>query len=208
MLKRLLALGFLGTDRRPFLLGCLAGIGCTLLFASVAAVAASFLFKEQLVNRAEKRLKAPPITSGLKADYGWQLTDLNGTPHPFSEWRGQTLFLHFWHPSCLTCLAEIPALNRLHEATQNAGIALVSVTWADAEKTRRCVEHEEAAFPVYLLDGPRPAVFRTISTPASYIIDANGNIVFKHIGGARWDDPSTIEFLRLIASRPAETPTH
>lgn len=48
-----------------------------------------------------------------------------------------------------------------------------------------------------------PASFSSRTIPATYVVDRDGRIAFRHMGAAAWDDPSVVEFIRRIATAPA-----
>ncbi len=190
---------------KSFVFGCLSGVILTIAGLVVATVAVVYLFQGMLVKSAERRLRTPPITSGLTADYAWQVISLDGVPLDMEETRGKAVFLHFWHPTCIACLAEIPAINRLYDAMQSANVDFVCIATGDKDP-RPVVLQEDVRFPVYTLEGERPAVYETTMTPATFLIAPTGDIVFKHVGGAKWDDETVVSFLRMLAAQPAETP--
>jgi thiol-disulfide isomerase/thioredoxin len=182
---------------RSFVVGCLTGTLLGTAGLVLCGVAVAFLFKDWIIETNAKRLRIPPITSGLEAVYDWQVTALDGTAFDLEATRGQTVVLNFWHPDCVPCLAEIPALNGLYDAVSPEGVVFVCVAVEDEEGLEAVVQREGIRFPVYRLQGKRPAVYATTITPATFIIDPLGEIVFKHEGAAKWDDESVAAYLRL-----------
>lgn len=149
-----------------------------------------------LASAAETRLRVPPLTSGLQADYAWQIRDEHGAAYDMAETRGKVLFLHYFRPDCATCLAEVPAVNRLHEALREENVAFVCI---NLQKEGPGLLPGEALFPVYTLDGPAPPALQPGVTPTTFIVDTTGAICFKQEGGARWDDPAVMMYLRALA---------
>ncbi len=145
----------------------------------------------------------------MKADYDWQVTGSDGQALNMAETKNKVVFLSFWQPDCPHCLAEIPALNQLFQMVQADGIVFAGVAFDDKEgpsieNLATVREHEGIQFPIYSLKGKRPEVYQTPSTPAAFVIAPNGDIVFKHIGAAKWDDERVISFLRVLAQKPPE----
>lgn len=183
-------------SRKTFLKGCATGAVLVVLFTVVGGVGSIFLFKEAFIRYKQKDLKPPPIPFGEKADYGWSLIDAEGKIVEFSSFQGKPIFLHFWHPDCTICASEIETINGLWERVQPLGMAFLCVTWAEKEDVDKAVELRGIRFPVYRMNsGGRPAVFQAPGTPTTYIIASNGDIVFKYLGGAKWDAEVVFNYL-------------
>lgn len=188
---------------KPFVLGCLSGAVLSIAGLAAAVIAGVYLFQGLLIKNAESRLRTPPITSGLRADYDWQIVSLEAVPFDMKETQGKAVFLHFWQPSCIACLAEIPAINRLYDAAHALNIEFICISTGDKDP-RPVVLQENIQFPVYTCPGERPKVYESSMTPATFLIAPNGDIAFKHVGGAKWDDETVVSFLRMLASQPAD----
>ncbi len=181
--------------RKTFLKGCLCGGLLTILLAGGGFVAGVFLFREAFVTYQRTQLKPPPVPFGMKADFGWTLLDQDEKRVPADTFQGRPLFLHFWHPECTVCAAETEALNVLWARLERAGVAMACVTWCGAQELREAVERREILYPVYRLEGARPEVFQSKDTPSTFVVAPNGDVVFKHMGGARWDTEAVANFL-------------
>lgn len=182
---------------RSFVVGCLSGIVLTLVGLIGGGAVTVFLLKDWVVASNAQRLKKPQLVSGQKADYDWQVTGMDGAPLNLADTRGKTVFLNFWHPDCLPCLSEIPAINALYEAMSPEGVVFVCVVTEDEGNLAEVIQKEGIRFPVYRLAGKRPERYTTTITPVTFIIDPLGNVVFQHEGTARWDDVSVPAFLRM-----------
>jgi thiol-disulfide isomerase/thioredoxin len=185
----------------PFLWGCCTGVLLTLIVTVGATLAGTLLFKNVFVGMKAKQLRPPPIVVDEQTNYVWSMEDLEGVPFDFASTKGKAVFLHIWHPDCITCLSEIPSLNRLHEKMAE-NTRFVSVTWCGAEELQQTVEKWDIQYPVYRTDKGRPQPFEGKSLPATFIIDPEGTLRFKHIGGSQWDHDSVLALLNKL-SHPA-----
>jgi thiol-disulfide isomerase/thioredoxin len=199
---------------RSFIFGCLTGV-LVVVLAFGGLVGGALLFKRPLMvmiaKRSAKDLKAPPLTAGLKAVYDWEVSSPEGTVLKMTDTAGKVVFLNFWNPDCPHCLSEIPAMNQLYQSISSEGVVFAAVAFddnnpLDPDKVTGVVKDMGVLFPVYLLKGKRPAVYATPSAPAVFIIAANGDVVFKHVGAAKWDDPAAVSFIQLLARKPQESP--
>lgn len=131
------------------------------------------------------------------ADYGWQMNALDGRAVSFGEFRDQVVFLNVWATWCVPCVAEMPAIQRLHDAVSAEGVALVLVSNEDADTVRGFVEKRGYTFPVYLSQ-KLPGVFDTETIPATFVVSREGRVVLSHTGAAAWDSTACKAFLRAL----------
>jgi thiol-disulfide isomerase/thioredoxin len=192
---------------RPFYVGCAVGLVVGFALPFLALLAVGTVLRKPLtpmaVSMQARHLRVPPISSGQVADYGWELLGIDGQLLNLESLRGRTLFLNFWRDDCIPCLAEIPALNALH-AKLGEEVAFLTVFVGKDGDAAFAVEREGAAFPVYTAPEGWPDVFDFTATPATFVVAPSGEIAFKHIGGAKWDDPSAVAFLRGLAAQDTQ----
>ncbi len=135
--------------------------------------------------------------------FTWPLRTLDGKEVRLSKFKGKVLFVNLWATWCGSCIAEMPSLQRLYDTLKDEPIAFLMITNENAKTVRRFVNSEGFTAPVYLTGGRIPSVFQTGFIPATFILDGEGRIRFRHIGMARWDDESNVQFLRgLMDSQP------
>jgi len=189
-------------SRKTFLKGCATGAVLVVLLTVVGGLGSIFLFKEAFIRYKEKDLKPPPIPYGEKADYGWSVIGQDGKTVEMPTFQGKPMFLQFWHPECAICVSELETVNRLYDRVQPLDVAFLCVTWSDKENLDKAVAARGVRFPVYRLNGARPPVFQSEYTPSTYIVAANGDVVFKYLGGAQWDAEVVFNYL-LSLTQPA-----
>lgn len=194
---------------RQFFLGCAVGFVLAIVLLLGGFFGSMVLFKGLYIQSMAGRLRAPPIISGLEADYAWRVKSLDGRVMDMADTKGKVVFLTFWHPSCPACLAEIPSINRLYETlraeAEQDSVLFVCVSTGTLDGLQQTVEEEDIQFPTYVLEGERPGVFDAKQGPVTFIIASNGDIVFKHVGGARWDDEAVVSFLKLLSRSAPNT---
>jgi peroxiredoxin len=57
--------------------------------------------------------------------------------------------------------------------------------------------------PVYTYADGLPDVLVADGVPATFIIDPQGRIVYKHVGAVEWDNDGSRRFLRSLAAASA-----
>lgn len=188
--------------RRPFLMGCLLGFISGFLSFLPLLYVGGLLFRDTIANMAASHLKPPSITHGLTAPYDWAITAPDGSEFPMESTRGKAVFLHFWGPDCPGCQAETASLNTFYEQVRDdERIAFICVALDEFDKVTAMVDAGKVLFPAYTFDGARPAPYAQKSIPVTYLIQPDGQIAFKHEGGAKWDDEGPVNFLRSLAAQ-------
>lgn len=140
-----------------------------------------------------------PSLAGLtlidSADFDWSYSTLDGETTPFSQHKGNVIFLNFWATWCGPCKAEMPQIQALYDEMQNAGISFLLISDEKKETLNAFLKTNNYALPVYQADQTVFQKFGVEAIPTTFIIDKNGRIIFKHVGAARWDDDSVLRFL-------------
>lgn len=107
--------------------------------------------------------------------------------------NSRPLLVNFWASWCDPCRDEFPDLVRIDKDYKARGIDFVVVSLDDPDDAKTAVtqflQQMHAAMPAYLLNvaDPEPAIKEvdatwTGSLPATFLFDAQGQIVFKHTG--------------------------
>lgn len=141
-------------------------------------------------------LQAPPLPANATADYGWSVRTLDDQPVEMARFKGKVVFLNFWATWCGPCVAEMAGIQRLWEITKDDGVAFVVVSNERPAEIAGFLRKRDLTLPVYRIDGEPPAAFRTAGIPATFVLGADGRILLKHVGAARWDHPDAVTFLR------------
>lgn len=137
--------------------------------------------------------------------------DLQGRPVRLEELRGQVVLLNVWATWCGPCREEMPSMQRLHQRLGGRGLRIVAVSVDGASAAERLAGRPEKVvgdfvrefgltFPVWLDPaGEVQRTYRTTGVPESFVIDRDGVIVKKVIGGTEWDSEANVElFTRLL----------
>ena len=181
----------------PFFRGIVLGA----VLGPAALVAGLSLIARRLRGRISDHLKPPPLPV-FRWDFDMTAEDLNGNQVEFMRFSGQVLVINFWATWCAPCVAEMPSLARLHQATSGLGVALACVTREAPEKVREFVAKKAIDVPVYVIEGEVPGAFESRAIPATFVLDKKGNMALRHFGAAAWDHEGVVEFIRGLASAP------
>lgn len=108
----------------------------------------------------------------------FKLPDLAGNAVALEDFRGKKILLVNWRPQCGFCARIASELAQLQPALQEHNVALVFAAYGEEEANRKLAD-EHALKATFLLqtNDRRIAAFRTLGTPAAYLLDEGGLVV-------------------------------
>ena len=129
------------------------------------------------------------------------LRDLDGNRHRLSDYRGRVVIVNFWATWCPPCRAEMPSMQRAWERLRKEGIVMLGIDVGEDEDT---VFQFTADYPVefpLLLDQDSSVIGRwpVRGLPTTFVVDPQGRLAYRAIGGREWDDPALLEQVRALA---------
>ena len=181
----------------PFVRGVLVG----LVLGPGALLGGIALITRRLRKKFSAQLKPPPLPL-VRWDFDMSAEDLDGNRLDFTDFSGQVLILNFWATWCAPCIAEMPSLTRLREATSDVDVVFACVTREPVATVREFLDKKSVDLPIYVLDGDVPKCFESRAIPATFVLDKKGTIVLRHFGAAAWDDEGVVGFVRGLAVAP------
>ncbi len=191
---------------KHFFVGVATGMAITLVII-VAGIGVGAYFVMKMVP-AEKELATllpepifPPegqLATHGRADVGATLQALSGEKILVSELEGRVVFLNMWATWCKPCIAELPGIQRLFESFKDEPVAFVLVSPEKLDHVKDYMASTELTVPVFVWETTPPTVFKSQVIPATFIMDRAGNVVFRHIGAAKWDSEPCQAFLKYL----------
>ncbi len=137
-----------------------------------------------------------------RAAPAFTLTDAEGAPVAPESFAGKGVVLNFWATWCPPCVAEMPALDRLHAALADQRIVVVAASQdrGGANVVRPFYERTGVQhLPVWL--DPRGAAGRAFGIrglPTTVVLNRTGREVARLEGEATWDAPAMMDRLRAL----------
>lgn len=134
-----------------------------------------------------------------KADFSMTLKNSKGETVSLEDYKGKVIFINLWATWCPPCIAEMPSIEAMYNDIDLDKIEVLMVSFDRSfQKAIDYKERNNFSFDVYELDGPIPAMYNTRSIPTTYIIDAEGNLAFRHTGTADYNRQDFKEFLKTL----------
>jgi cytochrome c biogenesis protein CcmG, thiol:disulfide interchange protein DsbE len=122
----------------------------------------------------------------------------NGSTLKLSDLKGKVVLLNFWATWCPPCREEIPSMMKLNGLMTGKPFQMVAVSIDEGGKPALESFFKKTGFslPTYLDEnGASAKSYGITGVPESFIIDKNGVLVKKIIGGFDWNSPDAVSFL-------------
>jgi len=159
------------------------------LFILFNSFALTLHAQQTLTPMADKKL-APALV----------LIDMDGVKHDIRDYRGKPVIINFWATWCPPCRRELPAMNRAWEKIKEQGIVMLAIDVGEDEDT---IFTFMADYPIdftVLLDssGEVSANWPVVGLPTTFVLDKEGRLVYRAIGGREWDEDSLLDKVRAL----------
>ena len=161
-----------------------------------------------LVSPARAALPLPELSHTLtalkpaKAAPDFALPDLDGKPHRLSDYRGKVVLVNFWATWCPPCRREMPSMERLSQQLQGEPFVVLAI---DQQETPDDVFvftgqlDPTPHFPILLDRNSAVApAWGVLGLPTSFIVDKNGRIAYRAMGGREFDHPDIVRTIREL----------
>jgi len=116
-----------------------------------------------------------------------------------NDFKGKLIYVDFWATWCVPCRKSFPWMNEIHEKYKTKGFEIIAINLdKDTAQVSKFLEKYPAKFKIaYDPEGTTAKTFNVQTMPSSFLINQQGNIIFKY-RGFRKNDTSKIE--RIIQS--------
>lgn len=151
-----------------------------------------------------------PVIAGEPAP-NFSATLLDGTPVSLDELQGKVVLLNIWATWCPPCRFEMPSMQRLEDAVDDADFMVVAVSVDAAEAGKPdafgriagdvAAYIEENGYTFTVWHDPQGGIqqtYQTTGVPESFLIGRDGLIYKKVAGPTEWDAPEYLEMVRRL----------
>lgn len=152
----------------------------------------------------------PPLTHGLtpiaepKPAPGLRLTDLDGKIHDLADLKGKLVLVNFWATWCPPCRREMPSLERLSRYMAGKGLVILAVNVGESADTVFAFTGQlepQPNFPILLdQDSKVLRAWPVKGLPTSFMLDRQGRITYRAVGGREFDDPGMVALIEGLLS--------
>ncbi len=154
-------------------------------FIAIAFVSMYALARPPGIRHFKEPVKAPELA----------IADANNNIHNIEDYRGQILVLNFWATWCVPCRKEMPALKKAWNRLQDEGIPLLGIATKDEpDAVLEYIKKNNLEFPIPMdPDGSVASDWAVMAVPTAYVVNHEGRIAIRIIGGKDWDKPELVD---------------
>ena len=150
-------------------------------------------------STSEQSVPKGGLVGNIAPDF--TLTDMQGQQVSLSQFRGKVVIVNFWATWCPPCREEMPSMEKLYRDYQDKGLVMLAVNVDENGKqaVAKFLQRTPHSFPI-LLDSENVAqnTYGVFRFPESFIIDRNGVVVEKIIGGRDWMTGSVFKLINFL----------
>ncbi len=140
-----------------------------------------------------------PTIGGPALDF--TLTDMQGQQVTLEQFRGKVVILNFWATWCPPCREEMPSMEALYRTYKDRGLVMLAVNVEENgfQAVSSFLNRTPHSFPILLdINAEVQNKYKVFRFPETFLIDRNGNIVDKIIGGRDWMSPQIVSKVNFL----------
>ena len=172
-------------------------------FVAIVFMSGAVLFILPEPVRAGMQLLHKVPRTPMAPDF--EVPDLDGKKTRLSDFRGKVVLVNFWATWCPPCRKEIPSMQRAWKILEKENVMMLAVhIGGSLDKIWTFLTDYEVEFPV-LFDARSKSTkgWPIVGLPTSFVVDPQGRIALRAIGGREWDDPELIKEILALRTKPS-----
>lgn len=156
----------------------------------------------------------PPLTHGLTTIKetieapALRFQNLDEEMVDIKDLKGKVLVVNFWATWCPPCRREMGSLERLYQSTKDNNVEILAVNIGEDMDTVfsfiGTVEPSPNFQMLFDSDGESMGEWGVKGLPTTYIINPNGTIAYRAIGGREFDHPQIIQKIIDLAVKQSQ----
>jgi thiol-disulfide isomerase/thioredoxin len=127
----------------------------------------------------------------------FMLKDMDNKPWHLADLKGKVVLVNFWATWCPPCRAELPSLERLWLQLNKEDFVVLAINAGESAETIfpfTGLLEPAPTFPILLdLDSTVLNAWPVMGLPTTFIIDRQGRMVYRAVGGREFDDPVLVK---------------
>jgi len=137
-----------------------------------------------------------PFPPNVQAE-NFQLYDLAGNKQELVNFRGNYVLVNFWALSCNACKSEMTTLQDAYELLDDENLIVISIHAGDDVKGASSMVKINNITYLVLIDMDLALGHWGIPIlPTTFLVDPEGNILYRAVGSRVWNSPFMIDFLQ------------
>ncbi|WP_299877691.1 peroxiredoxin [uncultured Cocleimonas sp.] len=137
------------------------------------------------------------------------LPDMQNKAHSLSDYLGKPVIVTFWATWCPPCIKELPSFNRAWAKLKDEGIVVLGININEDIET---IESFKLQYPIdftILRDEASEQIenWNMTGLPTTFIVDAEGRVVYQAMGEREWDNDNIINKVRALKRKNKQIKT-
>jgi thiol-disulfide isomerase/thioredoxin len=132
----------------------------------------------------------------------FQLKDIDETGYHFADYSGKVVLLNFWATWCPPCRREMPSMERLHQMLGSNEFKVIAINQMENPDHVFAFTGQldvDPTFPILFdRDSSVANAYKVKGLPTTYLIDKQGMIRYRAIGGREFDHPDVVKLIKQL----------
>jgi thiol-disulfide isomerase/thioredoxin len=130
------------------------------------------------------------------------LKDMDDESYSFVDYRGKVVLLNFWATWCPPCRREMPSMERLHQMLDSDVFKVIAINQMESPDHVFAYTGQLAVDPTFPIlfdsDSSIANAYKVKGLPTTYLIDKQGMIRYRAIGGREFDHPDVVKLIKQL----------
>ncbi|MFC1496372.1 TlpA family protein disulfide reductase [Candidatus Margulisiibacteriota bacterium] len=155
---------------------------------------------QQVINKDQAISPKSQTQQSQKVAPDITVEDFNGKKVKLSDFRGKVVMLNFWATWCPPCRKEMPSMELLYDGMKDEDFVMMAVSMGEEKaKVKKFIDDNDYTFPVYLDKNRKAsAKYSVTGIPTTLLIDKNGKIAYKKVGGEDWNSKENVDRIERL----------
>lgn len=146
---------------------------------------------------AETTGTLPPLIEEPIQAPSFTLKDIDDKTHKLEDYRGRVVVVNFWATWCPPCRREMPSMEQAWHKLKQHNIEMLAINVGeDADTIFTFTADYPVTFPLLMdRDSSVISAWPVKGLPTTFVVDKQGQIVYRVIGGRDWNSPELVQML-------------
>jgi len=132
----------------------------------------------------------------------FELLNMDEEKKKLSDYRGKVILLNFWATWCPPCVREMPSMERLQEKFNADEFKVIAINqMEEIDQVFAFTGQLEIDLTFEILFDSQSTVSQAYAVrglPTTYLIDKQGNIRYRAVGGRDFKHPEVIKIINAL----------
>jgi thiol-disulfide isomerase/thioredoxin len=127
-----------------------------------------------------------------------RLEDMDGKLVDLASYRGRVVLVNFWATWCPPCRKEFPSLSRVRKLFKPTDFEVIAVNVGEDSDTVFSFAGSPDFPVIFDRNSQAMATWPVKGLPTTFLVDRQGRLAMKAVGGREFDDPAIISLIKSL----------